>query len=107
VIKVEATPKFIRLAKKSMTPEALQKLIDSLVLCPEQCALIKGTGGIRKIRWDTGKGSGKRGGLRIIYYYDSEQLILLVTLYKKADQENLNSGEKAELRKLISELFGD
>jgi len=47
-----------------------------------------------------------RGGLRIIYYYNGEHIILLITLYKKADQDNPDSGEKAELRKLIDELFG-
>lgn len=104
---VKATPKFMRLAKKSMTANALQDLIDSLAIDPEQGAIIKNTGGIRKIRWQTGKGGGKRGGLRILYYYDSDQLVLLITMFKKADQENIDDGEKAELRKLLKELFGD
>ncbi len=107
MIEVKATPKFMRLVKKLMTEDALQSLIDSLALDPEQGAIIKGAGGIRKIRWETGKGGGKRGGLRVIYYYDGEQIVLLVSLYKKSDQENLDSGEKAELRKLIDEIFGD
>ncbi len=36
-----------------------------------------------------------------------EQILLLVTLFKKADQENIDASEKAELLKLITELFGD
>ena len=107
MIEVTATPKFMRLAKKSMTQEAIQALIDSLAIEPEKGALIAGTGGIRKIRWVTGKGGGKRGGLRVLYYYDGEKIVLLVTLFKKADQENIDASEKAELRKLITELFGD
>ena len=55
-------------------------------------------------RWVTGKGSGKSGGLRVLYYFDGEQLVLLVTLFKKTDQENIDAGEKAMLRKLINEL---
>lgn len=105
MIEVKATPKFMRLAKKAMTPETLQNLIDALALDPDQGDLIKDTGGIRKIRWETGKGSGKRDGLRILYYYDGELLILLITMFKKSDQENIDAGEKAQLRKLINELL--
>ena len=107
MIKVKATPKFIRLAKKYMTLDTLQNLIDSLAVDPEQGIIIKDTGGIRKLRWQTGKGGGKRDGLRILYYYDGLQLTLLITLFKKADKANINAGEKVELRKLINELFGD
>ena len=105
MIKVKATPKFMRLAKKAMTPETLQELIDTLALDPEQGAIIKDTGGIRKMRWITGKGGGKRGGLRVLYYFDGEQLVLLVSMFKKSNQENIDAGEKEELRKLIKELL--
>ncbi len=106
MVKVKATPKFMRLAQKLMTQEQLQNLIDTLALYPEKGAVITGTGGIRKIRWITGKGGGKRGGLRVLYYYDGEYIVLLITLFKKADKENIDDGEKKELRKLIDELFG-
>ena len=52
-IEVKATPKFMRLARKLVTKEALQNLIDALVLDPEKGDIIKGTGGIRKIRSKT------------------------------------------------------
>jgi hypothetical protein len=105
VIEVKATPRFMRLARKAMTPKALQELIDTLALDPERGAIIKNTGEIRKIRWMTGKGGGKRGGLRVFYYFDGEQLVLLVTMFKKSDKENIDAGEKEELRKLIEELL--
>lgn len=98
----------MRLARKEMTTQILQKLIDTLSLLPDKGALMPGTGGIRKLRWNTGKSNqGKRGGLRILYYYDNEEIILLITLYKKSDKENLDAGEKLELRKLIEELLGE
>jgi len=106
VVEVKATPKFMRLAKKAMTPEALQKLIDTLAIEPEQGVLIKDTGGIRKIRWVTGKGGGKRGGIRVFYYFDSAQLVLLVTMFKKSDQDNIEASEKEGLRKLINDIRG-
>lgn len=102
MIEIKATPRFMRLAKKAMTSEALQELIDTLALDPEQGAIIRDSGGIRKIRWETGKG----GGLRVLYYYDGEYIVLLVTLFKKSDHENIDAGEKAEIRKLIDELLG-
>jgi hypothetical protein len=105
MLEIKASPKFMRLAKKSMTPEALQKLIDILAINPEKGDLIKDTGGIRKIRWETGKGRGKRGGIRVLYYFDGNQLVLLVSIFKKSDQENIDAGEKAILRKLIQELL--
>lgn len=105
MIEIKATPRFMRLAKKAMTSEALQELIDTLSLDPEQGAIIRDSGGIRKIRWETGKGGGKRGGLRVLYYYDGEYIVLLVTLFKKSDHENIDAGEKAEIRKLIDELL--
>ena len=105
MIEIKATPKFMRLAKKSMTPEALQDLIDTLATDPEQGAIIRDTGGIRKLRWATGKGGGKRGGLRVLYYFDGEYIVLLVTLFKESDQENIDASEKAEMRKLIDELL--
>lgn len=57
------------------------------------------------IRWETGKGVGKRGGLRVLYYYDGEQLVLLVSMFKKSDQDNIDANEKIELRKLIKRLL--
>lgn len=105
MVNVKATPRFMRLAKKMMTAEALQALIDSLALSPDNGVIIPGTAGIRKLRWITGKGSGKRDGLRILYYYNGKELVLLLTLFKKSDQENIDAGEKQELCKLITELL--
>lgn len=79
MVEVKATPRFTRLSKKSITQESIQDLVDLLALGSEKGKLITGTGGIRKIRWATSKGGGKRGGVRIRYYYDGGQIVLLVT----------------------------
>ena len=54
-IKVRFTPQFRKYAPELMAEEAIQELIDYLYLHPEQGDLIQGTGGLRKIRWKTGK----------------------------------------------------
>jgi hypothetical protein len=51
--------------------------------------LVRGSGGVRKLRWRR-KGVGKRGGLRVIYFvhYQPNEFWML-TLYAKAKQENV------------------
>lgn len=97
----------MQLAGKAMTDEKLQELIDWLASNPEAGIMLAGTGGIRKIRWQTGKNNkGKSGGVRVLYYYDRSILvILLITLYRKSDQENIEASEKMILKKTLPELL--
>ena len=75
----------------------------ALTLRPEQGALIPGSGGLRKLRWAL-RGKGKRGGLRIIYYWDStEDVIYLIYLYPKNQQANLRPDQLKLLRRTIEE----
>lgn len=62
--------------------------------------VIQQTGGLRKIRWSA-KVKGKRGGVRVIYYYvlpDSQIRLLLI--YQKGRQDNLTAQQKKVLRQL-------
>ena len=62
--------------------------------------VIQQTGGLRKIRWSAG-GKGKRGGVRIIYYYLTENFqVRLLLIYKKGKQDNLTTDQKKMLRQL-------
>jgi hypothetical protein len=84
-----------------------QELQNRLAASPELGDLMPGTGGFRKLRWtDPGRGKGRRGGLRIIYYYFlSDQVIWLMTLYGKDEASDLTSNEmKALNRALEAEL---
>ncbi len=56
---------------------------------PEKGNIIKGTGGVRKIRWAINN-KGKSGGIRIIYYWkDKASEIWLLTLYAKNEQDSI------------------
>lgn len=60
-----------------------------LLSSPDDGDIIKGSGGIRKLRF-AAKGKGKRGGVRVIYYWhDSVGEIWLLTIYAKNEEENI------------------
>ena len=66
---------------------------------PEAGDIIPGSGGLRKVRW-SGKGRGKRGGTRIIYYYHvPEHSVWLLTLYAKGELENISQATLKALRR--------
>ena len=75
------------------------------MLRPQQGALIRGTGGLRKIRW-AGKGKGKRGGFRIIYYWhEKTDSFYMLLIYAKNEQEELTSQQRKLLSRIVREEF--
>lgn len=74
------------------------------VLCQNPAAgdLIKGTGGLRKIRW-VASGRGKRGGARVIYYWmHQEDQIFMLFVYPKNKQIDLTEAQKKVLMHLVT-----
>ncbi len=101
---VKVTPQFEKLSRKLLSEEAREALYDYLEAHPEAGDIISGTGGVRKLRWRTGKDNkGKRGGVRILYHYTQGVLILLITLYSKSEKGNITQAEKKNLKKLVSD----
>lgn len=83
--------------------EEYRELQNFLIEQPDAGKLIQGTGGLRKLRWSSGS-KGKRGGIRIIYYWQiKEHQIYLMTLYAKNEMEDLSSEDKKALRRLLEE----
>lgn len=67
--------------------------------------IIPGGGGLRKLRWSA-QGQGKRGGLRLIYYWDpSSHTCYMLYLYAKNEQGNLTPAQMKALRQLVREEF--
>jgi len=105
-IPVKTTPSFDQKAKKLLTPQALEELFDYLEVYPEKGDLIQVTGGIRKLRWRTGKDNkGKSGGVRILYTYLRDTLVLLIVLYSKTEKDNITQGERNQLKQLLPQLI--
>ncbi|GHT61015.1 hypothetical protein FACS1894109_19230 [Spirochaetia bacterium] len=76
---------------------------------PDIGDMIRGTGGLRKIRWNL-LGKGKSGGIRVLYIdLPHTQLICMVDLFPKNEKENLSQAERNEIKKtvkLITEELG-
>ena len=97
------TPLFTRLLGDYLTDESYRELQHVLMMNPERGDPIPGTGGLRKVRWeDARRGKGKRGGLRVIYYYlTTDHQIWFLTLYGKDEATDLTAEEKKVLKKAI------
>ena len=98
------TPTFTKEIGKLIPDDEYKKLQLDLILRPTAGSLIKGSGGLRKIRCSLA-GGGKRGGLRIIYYWDPPDTIYMLLPYKKAKQEDLTPAQLKILRKLVKECL--
>ena len=61
------------------------------------------SGGIRKVRWRRA-GSGKSGGVRVIYFTRTAQgEVVLLTLYAKSKTDNLTGTKLKEIRRAIEQ----
>lgn len=68
---------------------------------PDAGQIVRGTGGVRKLRWAM-TGRGKSGGLRVIYYWRvSNDEIWLLTMYSKNERENISSHILKQIAKEI------
>jgi hypothetical protein len=76
----------------------------TLALKPRAGDVIRGSGGLRKIRW-AARGRGKRGGIRAIYYLVHDEEVYFLFAYAKNKQEDLDSGQLRILRNLVKEEF--
>ena len=64
--------------------------------------MIRGTGGVRKLRWGVA-GRGKRGGIRIIYHLKSQQgQVWMLTLYAKNEEQTIPAHILRKIREEIS-----
>jgi len=100
------TPVFTAAVTALLSDEEYRQLQLALLIRPEQGALIRGSGGLRKIR-SGARGRGKRGGVRVIYYWHpAEQVAYMLLIYAKSEQDDLTPAQLRILRRLVQEEFG-
>lgn len=98
------TPTFTHLIKALLADDEYSNLQTELAKRPDAGNLVKNGGGIRKLRWKRA-GTGKSGGIRVIYYWVTEDdQILMLVAYPKSVKDNLTAKETAILRDLVKEL---
>jgi hypothetical protein len=96
-------PIFNKYRENYLNDDQYRLFQEHLLNNPSDGDVIQGTGGFRKIRWsDPLRNKGKRGGLRIIYYYlENSHQIWLYTLYNKDEMSDLSPEQKASLKSMI------
>jgi len=98
------TPIFTKLITELLPDDSYRLLQDDIAKNPQIGDLIPGGGGIRKLRFAL-PGRGKRGGARLIYYWQtSKDRIYMLLAYAKAKKENLEPEQTALLKALVKEL---
>jgi hypothetical protein len=99
------TPIFTKRVTTLLRDEEYLALQVALVLRPAQGPIIAGSGGLRKLRW-AAEGRGKRGGLRVIYYWEpAQEALYMLYLYAKNEQGDLTAAQARSLGRLVREEF--
>ena len=97
------TPIFTETVQALLEDDEYKSLQVALLLRPEQGSIIPGSGGLRKVRWAS-KGKGKRGGLRVIYYWDKKtEPFYMLFVYSKSKKDDLSQDQLQILSQLVRE----
>lgn len=95
------TPIFTKRIQQYMDDDEYIELQKYLAATPDAGDIIRGSGGIRKLRW-AGSGRGKRGGLRVIYFWwVAKDRISMLLAYPKNEMDDLTADQ---LKRLKNEL---
>jgi len=99
------TPIFTKRITSLLGEQDYRLLQLELALRPDSGDLIKQSGGLRKIRW-AGSGHGKRGGIRVIYYFvDTKQQIYMLFAYARNESDDLTADQLKLLRNMVMEYL--
>jgi mRNA-degrading endonuclease RelE of RelBE toxin-antitoxin system len=95
------TSAFSALLEDWLSDEEYRGLQSYLMERPDAGDIIRGSGGIRKLRW-AAKGKGKSGGVRVIYYWaKAPEQIYLLTMYGKSERADI---DRASLKRIATRL---
>lgn len=96
-------PAFARHRDAYLEDAAFVELQQELMKRPTAGVVIEGAGGLRKLRFrDARRGKGKRGGLRVIYYWwDAGRQFWLFTVYDKDEADDLTPVERGRVKEMI------
>ena len=96
---------FTRRIQSLISDEQYRLLQLQLIAKPDMGKVIPKSGGLRKLRWSL-SGQGKRGGIRVIYYWAaSRETLLLLFVYAKNEQDDLTGQQLKMLKKIVDEEY--
>ena len=99
------TPIFTRRIYQYILDDQYRLLQSWLIAKPDAGKVITGSGGLRKMRWSI-SGHGKRGGIRVIYYWSaSVSTILMLFIYPKNEQDDLTPAQLRKLKSIVDEEY--
>ncbi len=103
-ITVVETPTYLRKAETLLSELERHEVVTTVAEDPECGVLVRGTGGVRKVRIAR-EGGGKSGGFRVVYFFhDMDMPVYLLAVFAKNQKSNLTKGESNALRQLTAEL---
>ena len=83
------TSTFTKLLPDYLNDEEYRALQEYLLKKPDAGDIVKGSGGVRKVRWAP-EGRGKRGGVRVVYYWKKpDHEIWMLTIYSKSERSTI------------------
>jgi len=105
MLTIVETPTFQRLWPDYWTEEERAGFASWLALTPEAGDVVPGSGGVRKVRWSR-SGSGKRGGVRVVYFNRLENgEIWLLLIYSKSARDNVPADVLKQLKQEIDDAI--
>ena len=98
-------PSFARLRENYLDDDAYKDMQNILMQHPDAGAVIPGTGGLRKLRYlDGNRQKGKRGGLRVIYFWKTSALqFWLFSVYDKDEASDLTAAQRKILHQRLQQ----
>lgn len=107
MLEFRETDLFTTQITRLLSDQEYAELQGTLVVRPDAGDLVADTGGLRKVRWgQQARGKGKRGGIRVIYYWRvSQSLIYMLFAYSKDEQDDLSARQKKVLAALVKKEF--
>jgi hypothetical protein len=98
---VVETDTYLARAEKLMTQAERAAVVDAVARNPTAGVLIPGLNGVRKMRIPL-EGRGKRGGGRVIYWFHSEGLpVVLLYVFAKNEASDLTPAQARTLSKVV------
>ena len=106
---VQLGPFVNRWKSERLSDEDLQALESDIMENPFAGAVMKETGGLRKMRFaPPSRGKGKSGSMRIGYAQFPEfETLFLITMFLKKDDANLSRGDRHTIKAWIKQIADD